>query len=211
MSSIWVTRAYIGWANSIHHSLIKFDECRLGQVVVKATALSTDLPLHHWHGLRCNHEEHPRREKLNSSDLSRYPEEMMQSLAAATVCRAVQGASLRFPVTCGVPHAKYGHGGTASRGSWDSTTPKNSAQRPGEATLEDNTRQSARWKAGKQALAGLTLGTLPGSALGHQEDDKVMLGGDTFEVTPGQALPHASMDTAMQGDRGQTHDIADHT
>ena len=43
--------------------------------------------------------------------------------------------------------------------------------------------------AGKQALAGFTLGTLPGSALGHQEDDKVMLGGDTFKVTPGQALP----------------------
>ena len=28
-SSIWVTRAYIGWANSIHYSLIKFDECKL--------------------------------------------------------------------------------------------------------------------------------------------------------------------------------------
>ena len=33
--SIWVTRAYIGWANLIHHSLIKFDKRRLGQVVVK--------------------------------------------------------------------------------------------------------------------------------------------------------------------------------
>ena len=72
----------------VHHSLIKFDECRLGQVVVKATALSTDLPLHHWHELRCNHKERPRREKLNSSDLSRYPEEMMQGLAVAIVCRA---------------------------------------------------------------------------------------------------------------------------
>ena len=45
-SSIWVTRAYIQWANALH-SLIKFDECRLGQVVVKSTTLSTDLPLHH--------------------------------------------------------------------------------------------------------------------------------------------------------------------
>ena len=42
-----VTRAYVQWARALHHSLIKFDECRLGQVVVKSTALSTDLPLHH--------------------------------------------------------------------------------------------------------------------------------------------------------------------
>ena len=87
-SSIWVTRAYIQWANALHHSLIKFDECRLGQVVVKSTTLSTDLPLHHWHDLRCNHGAHPRGEKLNSSDLSRYPEQMMQGLAAAILCRA---------------------------------------------------------------------------------------------------------------------------
>ena len=84
----WVTRAYIQWANALHHSLIKFDECRLGQVVVKSTTLSTDLPLHHWHDLRCNHGAHPRGEKLNSSDLSRYPEQMMQGLAAAILCRA---------------------------------------------------------------------------------------------------------------------------
>ena len=87
-SSIWVTRAYIQWASALHHSLIKFDECRLGQVVVKSTTLSTDLPLHHWHDLRCNHGSHPRGEKLNSSDLSRYPEQMMQGLAAAILCRA---------------------------------------------------------------------------------------------------------------------------
>ena len=59
-SSIWVTRAYVQWARPLHHSLIKFDECRLGQVVVKSTALSTDLPLHHWHDLRCNHGSRPR-------------------------------------------------------------------------------------------------------------------------------------------------------
>ena len=79
-SSIWVTRAYVQWARALHHSLIKFDECRLGQVVVKSTALSTD----HWHDLRCNHGSHPRGEKLNSSDLSRYPEQMMQGLAGSS-------------------------------------------------------------------------------------------------------------------------------
>ena len=118
-SSIWVTRAYIQWANALHHSLIKFDECRLGQVVVKSTTLSTDLPLHHWHDLRCNHGAHPRGEKLNSSDLSRYPEQMMQGLAAAILCRA-------GPV------------------------------------LE-------ALKAGQQALAGLTLGSLPVSASDNPE------------------------------------------
>ena len=87
-SSIWVTRAYIQWANALHHSLIKFDECRLGQVVVKSTTLPTDLPLHHWHDLRCNHGAHFRGEKLNSSHLSRHPEQMMQGLAAAILCRA---------------------------------------------------------------------------------------------------------------------------
>ena len=69
-STIWVTRAYIQWANALHHSLIKFDECCLGQVVVKSTTLSRDLPLHHWHDLRCNHGAHPRKEKLNSTPVT---------------------------------------------------------------------------------------------------------------------------------------------
>ena len=43
-SSLWVTRADIKWANQLHHHRIKFDQCRLGQLVVKATTLSTDLP-----------------------------------------------------------------------------------------------------------------------------------------------------------------------
>ena len=38
-SSIWVTRAYVQWARALHHSLIKFDECRLGQVVVKSIGM----------------------------------------------------------------------------------------------------------------------------------------------------------------------------
>ena len=57
-SSLWVTRACIKWANQLHHHRIKFDQCRLGQMVVKATTLSTDLPLHHWQDLRCNHFGH---------------------------------------------------------------------------------------------------------------------------------------------------------
>ena len=54
--------------------------------------------------------------------------------------------------------------------------------RAGPGGLASRERQLVRWKAGKQALAGLTLGTLPGSASGHQEDDKVMLGGDKIKA-----------------------------
>ena len=82
-SSLWVTRAYIKWANQLHHHRIKFDQCRLGQMVVKATTLSTDLPLHHWQDLRCNHSGHQPLEDLQSSDLSRYPDQMMLGLAQA--------------------------------------------------------------------------------------------------------------------------------
>ena len=53
--------------------LIDLGHAGLRSMGKKSTALSTDLPLHHWHDLRCNHGSHPRGEKLNSSDLSRYP------------------------------------------------------------------------------------------------------------------------------------------
>ena len=56
------------FANALHHSLIKFDECRLGQVVVKSTT-STDLPLHHWHDLRCNHGAHPSSTPVTSAGI----------------------------------------------------------------------------------------------------------------------------------------------
>ena len=134
-SSIWVTRAYIQWANALHHSLIKFDECRLGQVVVKSTTLSTDLPLHHWHDLRCNHGAHPRGEKLNSSDLSRYPEQMMQGLAAAILCRA------------GPVLEALRSGGTVPQAN--PTTPPRRQREPSPSTLGDNKRQSRRLKAGR--------------------------------------------------------------
>ena len=132
-SSIWVTRAYVQWARALHHSLIKFDECRLGQVVVKSTALSTDLPLHHWHDLRCNHGSHPRGEKLNSSDLSRYPEQMMQGLAAAILCRAGPVLEALRP------------GGMAPQAN--PTTLPRRPREPSPSTPGDNKRQSCkRWQ-----------------------------------------------------------------
>ena len=64
-------------------TLIHFDECELGQSAVKSTVLATDLPLHHWQGLHCTHEKHDRAPGMSSSDLSRYPAEMMQGLSTA--------------------------------------------------------------------------------------------------------------------------------
>ena len=57
------------------HTLIDFDQCRLGQVVQKSASLSTNLPLNHWNNLRCQHqpEEHAERDTLNSSAYSYTP------------------------------------------------------------------------------------------------------------------------------------------
>ena len=64
-------------------TLIHFDECELGQIAIKSTVLATDLPLHHWQGLSCSHEKHERAPEMKSSDLSRYPPEMMQGISRA--------------------------------------------------------------------------------------------------------------------------------
>ena len=122
---------------------------------MKSTTLSTDLPLRHWHDLRCNHGAHPRGEKLNSSDLSQYPEQMMQGLAAAILCRAGPVLEALRPGGM-VPQA-------------NPTTPPRRQREPSPSTPGDNKRQSRRLKAGQQALAGLTLGSLPVSASDNPE------------------------------------------
>ena len=84
-STIWQTQAVQAWCRTMGLTLIHFDECELGQAAVKSTVLATDLPLHHWQGLHCTHEKHERAPGMNSSDLSRYPPEMMQGLSTATI------------------------------------------------------------------------------------------------------------------------------
>ena len=37
---------------------ISFDQCRLGQLVKKATTLATDLPIQDWDQMRCTHQSH---------------------------------------------------------------------------------------------------------------------------------------------------------
>ena len=88
---------------------------------MKSTALSTDLPL-----------------------------QMMQGLAAATLCQAGPVLQALRP------------GGMAPQAN--PTTPPRRPREPSPSTPGDNKRQSRRLKAGQQALAGLTLGSLPVSA-----------------------------------------------
>ena len=81
-SSLWATKVFKAWYPTVGHTLVKFDQCRLGQLVEKATSISSDLDIQCWDGLRCNHSPHKLPEDMQSSDLSRYPP-MMQGLAGA--------------------------------------------------------------------------------------------------------------------------------
>ena len=84
-SSVWATRVYEEWAKEVKHYQIHLDQCRLGQVARKSTTFSTDLPIHHWQGLQCNHSEHLKSLEMTSRDLSRYPPTLMTGLAAAII------------------------------------------------------------------------------------------------------------------------------
>ena len=79
-SSLWATKAFKAWYPTVGHTLVKFDQCRLGQSVPKATSISSDLAIQCWDGLRCNHPPHKLPEDMQSSDLSRYPPPMMHLL-----------------------------------------------------------------------------------------------------------------------------------
>ena len=82
-SSLWATKVFKAWYPTVGHTVVKFDQCRLGQLVEKATSISSDLEIQCWDGLRCNHAPRKLPEDMQSSDLSRYPPPMMQGLAGA--------------------------------------------------------------------------------------------------------------------------------
>ena len=82
-SSIWNTQAYKLWAKHLKHRQVNFDECMLGQVSAKPTTISTGLELAHWRQMFCQHDRHQVDPGLKSSDLSRYPWDMMRGLAQA--------------------------------------------------------------------------------------------------------------------------------
>ena len=81
-SSLWATKVFQAWQPMVGHHLVKFDQCRLGQLVAKSTTISSDLDIC-WDGLKCNHPSHVLPEDMKSSDLSRYPPPMMLGLAGA--------------------------------------------------------------------------------------------------------------------------------
>ena len=82
-SSIWAIEWLRNLLQALGLNLIHFDQCRLGQCAPKPTTLATNLDLRHWEQLRCNHPSHTKPMGTTSSDLSRYPWNMMQGLARA--------------------------------------------------------------------------------------------------------------------------------
>ena len=80
-SSFWITEEGQLWMEENSLTAISFDQCRLGQLVKKATTLATDLPIQDWDQMRCTHQSHVGTNE--SSTLSRYPWDMMAGLAKA--------------------------------------------------------------------------------------------------------------------------------
>ena len=74
---------------------ISFDQCRLGQLVKKATTLATDLPIQDWDQMRCTHQSHVGTNE--SSTLSRYPWDMMAGLAKAIAVSLAAAGHIRIP------------------------------------------------------------------------------------------------------------------
>eukprot|EP00434_Breviolum_minutum_P001097 symbB.v1.2.000961.t1/scaffold39.1/size394969/5 len=97
-SSLWATKMFKAWYPTVGHTLVKFDQCRLGQLVPKATCLSSDLAIQCWDGLSCNHPPHKLPEDMQSSDLSRYPPPMMQGVAAISQALSDIGQEASKPI-----------------------------------------------------------------------------------------------------------------
>ena len=57
-SSFWITEEGQLWMEENSLTAISFDQCRLSQLVKKATTLATDLPIQDWDQMRCTHQSH---------------------------------------------------------------------------------------------------------------------------------------------------------
>ena len=66
-SSLWVTKMFKAWYPTVGHTLVKFDQCRLGQLVPKATCLSSDLAMG-WSWLQPSSSQAPRRYAPSTHD-----------------------------------------------------------------------------------------------------------------------------------------------
>ena len=94
-SSFWITEEGQLWMEENSLTTISFDQCRLGQLVKKATTLATDLPIQDWDQMRCTHQSHVGTSE--SSTLSRYPWDMMAGLAKAIAVSLAAPGHIRIP------------------------------------------------------------------------------------------------------------------
>ena len=94
-SSFWIIEEGQLWMEENSLTAISFDQCRLGQLVKKATTLATDLPIQDWDQMRCTHQSHVGTNK--SSTLSRYPWDMMAGLAKAIAVSLAAPGHIRIP------------------------------------------------------------------------------------------------------------------
>ena len=89
------------------------------------------------------------------------------------------------------------------------TTPPRRQREPSPSTPGDNKRQSRRLKAGQQALAGLTLGSLPVSASDNPEVwTPTQRTGETDELRGGTLSPEPWAHHCME--IGSVYHLADH-
>ena len=94
-SSFWITEEGQLWMEENSLTAISFDQCRLSQLVKKATTLATDLPIQDWDQMRCTHQSHVGTNE--SSTLSRYPWDMMAGLAKAIAVSLAALGHIRIP------------------------------------------------------------------------------------------------------------------
>jgi len=83
-ASIWNMKAVQTWISSLQLKTISFDQCMLGQRVPKTTTLATNLDLLHLDKRFCD-SGHVHGGVKSSSELSRYPHQMMEELSRALV------------------------------------------------------------------------------------------------------------------------------
>ena len=93
-SSFWITEEGQLWMEENSLTAISFNQCRLGQLVKKATTLATD-PIQDWDQMRCTHQSHVGTNE--SSTLSRYPWDMMAGLAKAIAVSLAAPGHIRIP------------------------------------------------------------------------------------------------------------------
>ena len=151
-SSIWNTQAYKLWAKHLKHRQVNFDECMLGQVSAKPTTISTDLELAHWRQMFCQHDRHQVDPGLKSSDLSRYPWDMMRGLAQAISnhCTPLLSQHTQQVTGIGIPPGVTAQAASPKTVSGRTPPPENQAKRPWQDHIGETVEGSPKTPPKKQ-------------------------------------------------------------